>query len=611
MRQTRLIWQIFLANLLILILTIVCVLWYSRTALHSFYFDELEEDLVARARLSEPVVTGLLKRGEIEELRLYVKNGGRKANTRITVILPDGQVVADSRENPEAMEPHDQRVEIRTALAGDIGKSMRFSTTLRQEMFYLAMPLFTVPDTDSISLVKPEVEAVLRLSVTADSIDGALAQMTGKILLGVVVFGLLAALASLFVSRNITRSLEEIKKAAERFSRGEFDEKMTLYRGSEASSMEVASLALAMDKMAAQLNERIETIKSQRNELETVFSSMVEAVIAVDRNERVININTAAAQLFGIERINTRGKLIQEVLRNVNLQQQIKNVIKQGDSIEDEIIHVDDSGQKCLQSNIVSLKDRRKNILGVLVVLNDVTKVRRLESVRRDFVANVSHELRTPITSIRGYVETLLDGALDNRDDAVKFLDTVLRQAERLNEIIEDLMVLSRIEQGADSGLIEREKGSLCVVLDVAVETCEHNAREKNVVIRLECPDGIELEINPTLIEQALVNLLVNAIKYSKENGEVRVVAEKAREDDVEVVKVHVIDNGIGIASNHLPRLFERFYRSDKARSRKEGGTGLGLAIVKHIVLAHNGRVDVTSELGFGSTFTMTLPLTN
>ncbi len=609
MKQTKLIWQIFPANLLILFLTIVCVIWYGRTALQSFYLEELEKGLVARARLSEPIVAGMLKRGEIDELRSYSKNAGRKANTRITVILPDGLVVADSNEDPDSMELHHKRVEIIAALEGEIGTSLRFSRTLGQKMLYVAIPLFEEQEADSVFTVNPEVEAILRLSVTADAIAVALTQISSRVILGVIVFGLLAAAASLLVSRNITKPLEEIKKAAERFSRADFNEKMTLYRGGGTSSTEVAALALAMDKMAAQLNERIETIKSQRNELETVFSSMVEAVIAVDRNERVININTAAAQLFGIERNSVKGKLIQEVLRNINLQQQIKDVIEGGDSVEDEIMHVDEGGQKFLQSNIVSLKDRRKNVLGVLVVLNDVTKVRRLESVRRDFVANVSHELRTPITSIRGYVETLLDGALDNRDDALKFLDTVLRQAERLNEIIEDLMVLSRIEQEADNGLIDRDKGSLCVVLDVAVETCEHSAREKNVAIHLECPEGIELEINATLIEQALVNLLVNAIKYSKENGEVRVVAEKVVEDGLEVVKIHVVDSGIGIASNHLPRLFERFYRSDKARSRKEGGTGLGLAIVKHIVLAHNGSVDVTSELGYGSTFTMTLPL--
>lgn len=608
MRQRKLIWQIFPANLLILIITVASVTWFGRTSLQSFYLEELEKGLVARAYLIEPVVASMLNEGSIDKLREYSKNSGRKANTRITVILPDGRVVADSNEDSDSMELHHNRIEIRKAFKGEVGTSVRFSRTLGQEMLYVAVPISHGPIADSVFTAEPEVKAVLRMSVTVDAIQFALKNISSRIIVGIIVFGLLAAIASLLVSRNISKPLEEIKRAAERFSRGDFTDKMTVYQSSAAST-EVATLATAMDKMASQLDERIETIKSQRNELETVFSSMVEAVIAVDSSERVININSAAAKLFNLERVDAKGKLIQEVLRNINLQQQIKEVIRTGISIEDEIIHVDAEGQKFLQTNIVSLNDRYKDVLGVLVVLNDVTKVRKLESMRRDFVANVSHELRTPITSIRGYVETLLDGALDNRDDALKFLDTVLRQAERLNEIIEDLMVLSRIEQEADHGLIKRAKGSLCVVLDVAIETCEHSAKEKDISIFLECPQGIELEINDTLIEQALVNLLVNAIKYSREGSEVRVIAEKVVEDGEDVVKIHVTDNGIGIASNHLPRLFERFYRSDKARSRAEGGTGLGLAIVKHIVLAHNGRVDVTSELGKGSTFTMTLPM--
>lgn len=608
MKQRKLIWQIFPANLLILILTVVSVTWFGKSSLQSFYLEELEKGLVARAYLIEPVVASMLKAGDLYQFREYIKNSGRKASTRITVILPDGRVIADSNESPDSMELHHNRIEIKKAFEGEVGTSLRFSRTLGQEMLYVAVPIKGELKKDSVFPAKGNVEAVLRMSVTVDAIQFALKNITSRIILGVIGFGLLAAIASLLVSRNISKPLEEIKRAAESFSRGDFTDKMTVYQSPSAST-EVAALATAMDKMAIQLDERIETIKSQRNELETVFSSMVEAVIAVDSNERVININSAAAKLFGIERSSAKGKLIQAVLRNINLQQQIKEVIKSGISIEDEILHADMEGQKILQTNIVSLNDRRQNVQGVLVVLNDVTKVRKLESMRRDFVANVSHELRTPITSIRGYVETLLDGAIDNRDDALKFLDTVLRQAERLNEIIEDLMVLSRIEQEADHGLIKRARGSLCVVLDVAIETCEHSAKEKNISIFLECPQGIELEINETLIEQALVNLLVNAIKYSKEGSEVRVVAEKLVEDGENVVRIQVTDNGIGIASNHLPRLFERFYRSDKARSRTEGGTGLGLAIVKHIVLAHNGRVDVTSELGKGSTFRMTLPV--
>jgi two-component system phosphate regulon sensor histidine kinase PhoR len=335
---------------------------------------------------------------------------------------------------------------------------------------------------------------------------------------------------------------------------------------------------------------------------------MVESVIAVDSDERVISMNTAAARLLGVERDSAKGRVIQEMLRNADLQQQIKEVIKTGVSMENEIGLLDGGGQKFLQTNIVSLYDEKKNSLGVLVVMNDVTKLRRLENVRRDFVANVSHELRTPVTSIRGYVETLLDGAIDNRADSIKFLQTVLRQAERLSDIIEDLLVLSRIEQEADHGQIKLETGDLCRVFDVAVETCQKMAEEQGVSILPECPASIRLRMNDTLLEQALVNLLINAIKYSRKGDSISISARLEEEVGDTVVKVRIKDTGIGIASNHLPRLFERFYRSDKGRGRQHGGTGLGLAIVKHIVLAHNGRVEVTSELNVGSTFTITLP---
>ncbi len=608
MKQRKLIWQIFPANLLILTLMVISVAWFGKASLKTFYLAELEKGLVARAYLAKPTVNELLNLDLTQKLREYSKNTGRESNTRITVILPDGKVVADSNENPDTMESHHNRAEIIAALNGEVGKSLRFSRTLGQEMLYVAIPIFAEIQKDAVSSAKPQVQAVLRMSVTADAIQVTLKTITSRIALWLIIFAIVAIAASLLVTRNISKPLEEIKKAAERFSKGDFSQRMSSSEGA-AASLEVATLVTTMDTMAAQLNERIQTIESQRNELETVFSSMVESVIALDREERVININSAAAELLGIEEETARGKIIQEVLRNFNLHNQIKQVLKTGISKEDEIIHRDIEGEKFLQTNIVSLNDNEKNVLGVLVVMNDVTKLRRLENVRRDFVANVSHELRTPITSIRGYVETLLDGAIDNRDDALKFLDTVLRQAERLNEIIEDLLALSRIEQEADHGQIALEKGSLCMVLNVAIETCEHRAEEEGVSITLECPDYIQLKMNETLIEQAFVNLLVNAIRYSKEGDAVKVIAQVVKHRDEMVAEIRVQDSGIGISAEHLPRLFERFYRSDRARSRKHGGTGLGLAIVKHIILAHNGKVDVESELGVGSTFTITLPL--
>jgi two-component system phosphate regulon sensor histidine kinase PhoR len=250
------------------------------------------------------------------------------------------------------------------------------------------------------------------------------------------------------------------------------------------------------------------------------------------------------------------------------------------------------------------LRDGEGPPIGVLIVFHDITRLRRLENVRRDFVANVSHELRTPITSIKGFVETLLEGPLEDTRDVERFLRIVLRQANRLNAIIGDLLILSRIERGADEATIELGMESVREVLAAAIEMCEQRASSKQIDIELDCPEDLTARINPHLLEQAVVNLVDNGIKYSPAGASIRVRAFC----EAEGVAIAVEDQGCGIEAKHLPRLFERFYRVDQARSRELGGTGLGLAIVKHIALAHQGTVDVESVLGVGSTFTIRLP---
>ena len=412
-----------------------------------------------------------------------------------------------------------------------------------------------------------------------------------------------AFILTFLVSRNISRPLEEMTRGAELYARGDFSRRMLLNTKTTASR-EIASLATAMDQMADQLDDTINTIISQRNQLETVFSSMVEAVIAVDREERIISINEATAQLFEIERQGTQGKLIQEVIRNTALQEQIERILATGRPFEDEIIlESSTNGGTYLHTNVVPLHGGGSETIGALIVLNDVTRLRQLENMRSEFVANVSHELRTPITSIRGYVETLLDGALEDREDAEKFLEIVLHQSEQLEEIIDDLLALSRIEREAKQSQIEFEKLPLQMVLEEAVETCRLKAEESGVRLRIDCPADLLLNLNQTLMEQAIVNLLQNGITYSEEGQEVVVTAGEIDTADGRKVQIAVKDSGIGIKEEHLSRLFERFYRSDTARSRKAGGTGLGLAIVKHIVQAHGGHVEVESTVDMGSEF--------
>ncbi len=327
-------------------------------------------------------------------------------------------------------------------------------------------------------------------------------------------------------------------------------------------------------------------------------------MLAVDTEERILRLNRAAAQLIDVTPETAQGRRIREVVRKTDLQRFVARSLKSREPVEGDIVLRYNDRELFLQAHGTLLRDAQGYDIGALVVLNDVTSQRRLENVRRDFVANVSHELKTPITAIKGSVETLLGGAVENPEDAERFLGIVARQADRLNAIIDDLLALSRIEQGVDEGGVALSGGRLRKVLESAIADCGMSARDKGVRIELACAEDLRARINAPLLEQAVVNLLTNAIKYSGSEGKVRVEAEPRTGG----VMIKVQDWGCGIQKEHLPRLFERFYRVDKARSRRLGGTGLGLAIVKHIVQAHGGEVLVSSAPGQGSVFTIVLP---
>ncbi|WP_167496579.1 ATP-binding protein [Desulfopila sp. IMCC35006] len=606
MQPKKIVWQIFPASVLTILIAVIAVSWYGTTALREFYLQDTEADLEARANLISSRVIDFLQNGQIAALRGYCVFAGRESRTRITVVGFDGSVIADSNEDPRVMDNHRHRQEIEKAFAGAVGTSRRYSKTLDENLIYVAVPLHfggMEPLDDNAS---PAVGAVLRTSVSVASLDKTLAGIKTRIGIGAVAVMLLAGGITLLISRNISKPLEQMTKSAVQFSHGDFSERM-LPLAKKTASLEVITLAESMDRMAEQLDEKIQAIVTHRNQLETVFSSMIEAVIAIDTDEKIISINEAAAQLFDVDREVAKGRIVQQVVRNVKLQQQIGQTLSSRESIEDEIVLHDVNGDRFLQTHVVTLSNGVGENVGVLVVMNDVTRLRRLENVRRDFVANVSHELRTPITSIRGYVETLLDGALDIREDAERFLQIVLRQSERLTTIIDDLLVLSRIEEEAKQDQIKLEKGQLRPVIEAALQTCQLKADEAGIQMAVECPDDIVVKMNAALLEQALVNLLINAITYSKKGDWVTVRGVVVDNELAKEVRVIVRDTGCGIARKHLPRLFERFYRSDKARSRKQGGTGLGLAIVKHIAQAHNGRIEVASVEGEGSEFTLTL----
>jgi two-component system phosphate regulon sensor histidine kinase PhoR len=588
-RRKRLIWQLFPSYLLITLLSVLAVSWYASSSLRHFFLDQTAADLTIRAILVEKQIAARMTPLDAAAVDAVCKEIGKNSATRITIILPSGQVVGDSRETPRMMDNHANRPEIAAALRGKIGLSRRYSKTLMQKMMYVAIPLQQ----------DKSIQGVIRVSLPTTSIDRELRSIRIKIALGGFLIALIAASISLLISRRISRPIEKMKKGADHFAAGDLT-----HRLAAPDSEELASLAEALNQMAAQLDRRIQTIVSQRNELETVLTSMLEGVIAIDNEERIINMNAAAAEFFDRDPEKCQGRGLQEVIRNSALQQFVRQSISSQVPKEDDI-GLYHKGEKTLHLQSSPLLDANKEHIGTLVVFNDVTQLRRLEYMRRDFVANVSHEIKTPLTAIKGFVETLQQGSIENPEEAGRFLGIIQKHVDRLSSIVEDLLSLSRIEQEDEGKTLKLEKGDIRAVFHSALQICRSKAEEKNITVAIVGDEQISARFDRSLLEQAVVNLLDNAIKYSEPESTIHL---KAYRNDLENL-IRVEDQGIGIAKKHLSRLFERFYRVDKARSRKMGGTGLGLAIVKHIAQAHGGNVTVESTLGKGSTFTIHLPL--
>ncbi len=587
-KKRRLLWQLYPSYLLITIISLIAVTWYASESLKHFFLEQTASDLKVRARFFEKQVLEHIDPLDEKAVDLLCKKIGKSAATRITIILPSGKVVGDSEKDPARMDNHVDRPEFIEALNGPSGTSTRYSRTLEKDMMYVGIPIKK----------KNHILAVVRTSVPVNDIDLVLKSMKIKIAFGCLVVAVFAAMLSLFVSRRITRPIEQIKIWAESITRGEFH-----LRPQVAESEEIGALSESLNQMAVELREHIDTVMRQRNEIEAVLSSMVEGVIAVDMEERVISMNHAAAKMFGCDLAEAQGRSIQEVVRNTVLQQFVKKALSSQEAVEKEIVLSSD-GERFLNGHGTLLRDAEGKQIGALIVLNDVTRLLRLEKIRREFVANVSHEIKTPITAIKGFVETLRDGAVENHEDAERFLEIIGKHVDRLEAIIEDLLSLSRIEQEAGREEVVLDEGRLKDVLETAIQVCEAGAMAKKIEIELSCAEDLLAKLDPPLLEQAVVNLIDNAIKYSNDGGTVRVEALQTGNETI----ISVRDQGCGIEKEHLPRLFERFYRVDKARSRQLGGTGLGLAIVKHIAQAHGGRVAVESIPGKGSTFSIHLP---
>ncbi len=588
MANRRLLWQIYPAYMLIIVAVLAVITVYISQLLPEFYRNQVADDLRARARLIEQQILPELEDsnfGKIDELSKIL---GRNSSTRITVILPDGRVIADSDEDSQKMENHRNRPEIKDALESGIGRSLRFSSTLGEEMMYLAVPIEE----------QGQILAVVRTAIPATAIHRELKKIYHKILLSILIVAVVAAGFSLVISRKISRPIEQMRDTAKQFASGELDLRVPVPK-----QIELAELAEALNEMARQLQRRFETITKQRNESEAILSSMVEGVLAVDSNSHIVSVNQAAANFLGIDATKTQGRNIEEAIRNPDLQKYVQDILSEAEPGETDIV-LSGPPERIIRLNGAALTDSHGNRSGAVIVLSDMTRIRHLENLRRDFVANVSHELRTPITSIKGFVETLQEGAITEPKEAERFLGIIARHSDRLNAIVEDLLTLSSLEEGSEQRKITFENKHVMPVLASVIELSSVKAEEKNITIDLDCDKTIHARINAALLEQAILNLVDNAIKYSETGGRIQIQVRKENG----MVAVSVRDNGCGIEKKYQERIFERFYVVDKSRSRKLGGTGLGLAIVKHIAVVHGGYVTVDSSPGNGSTFTIYLP---
>lgn len=587
-KKKRLLWQLYPSYLLITLISLVAVTVYATGSLREFYLDRTAGDLRDRAYLLEKQVLQFLGPQNTNVVDTLCKELGKPSRTRITVILPSGKVIGDSYDDPDRMDNHLLRPEVMQAKKGNVGRSIRFSTTLQHTMMYVAVPL----------MENKKIVAVIRTSLPVTAVNEKLKSLETQIAFGGLLIALIAAGISFYVSRRISRPIEKMKQGAEHFARGDL-----LHRLPETNLQEIGSLADALNQMAAQLDDRIKTIINQRNELKAILSSMEEGVMAFDMDERIISINQAAAQIFESIPKDMLNRSIQEVIRNPELQQFVTHALSSTDNLKGDITLYHE-GERIIYLHSTSLRDSNEDQIGVLVVMNDVTQVRRLENIRRDFAANVSHEIKTPLTAIKGFVETLRHGSVKNPEEIERFLGITEKHVNRLTAILEDLISLSRIEQDDEKKAITLQKNPIKNVLQTAIGNCREKADLNDVTIDCQCEENLFAMIDPALLEQALANLLDNALNYSHEGSSVHVSAVQ-KEDSI-IIRVQ--DHGIGITKEHLPRLFERFYRADKARSRNLGGTGLGLAIVKHIIQAHGGYASVDSTPGKGSTFSLHLP---
>jgi two-component system phosphate regulon sensor histidine kinase PhoR len=566
---------------------------YLDRALEAFAVESLAGRLASVATVLEDEARVLLRHeAEVHDTQAFVTRASRRAGARVTLVAADGRVLGESERavgDVSRIENHDSRPEVRAALDGRVGRDLRTSATTEEPLLYVAQPVSE----------SGRVIGALRLALPLSAVTSS-SETLRQVMLGGGALALIVALGiGLFVAGRVTRPVVEMQSIARQMSEGNF-----FVRAPTRSTDEIGTLGRSLNVLAARLREKIQDLEHEQAKVTAILDGMVEGVIAVDGHEHILLLNERARAIFGLGAGRGERKPFLEVIRNADLHELFRQSRKEatGGMVSREIRLIAPV-ERVLQVHAIPLAlagDER----GLVMVIHDISELRRLEHVRTEFVANVSHELRTPLTAIHGYLETLLGGALEEPEHARKFLEIVFRHTERLGRLINDLTDLSNIELGKVA--LRLEPVPLADVVDSVVAIIAPRAASGGVALAAEVPAALPpVRADHDRLVQILINLVDNAVKYTPSGGAVRISARVRGEALVEIA---VEDTGVGIPRADLPRITERFYRVDKARSRELGGTGLGLAIVKHLVLAHGGDLSIESELGQGTVVHVTLP---
>ncbi|MPW26004.1 HAMP domain-containing protein [Alkalibaculum sp. M08DMB] len=576
---------VYFIMILFLCVSILSFKTYSYTK--DEYYNHVEKSLTDGANI---IISNITSYDDFIQLpsKKNILQFSNITDSRLTIISTEGEVIFESNADREKLENHAQRPEIKNALMGDISVNIRYSTTVGEDMMYVAVPI----------IIDDIVIGVVRNSVSLDTLRAMTNRITRDIITTLIITLSISIIAFYLLINGIIKPLGQTTRFAKDIANGNYGKRLSMIRDDE-----IGSLSSSLNHMATQLESSFNQLSQRNIELESVLSSIKNGIIAINKLDEIILINNTALNMLNLPKNKDLiGKNILEAIRTHELYKSITE-LQSSQNINQRFLETQ------IEEHIYSIYTKpivENSSSGLLIVIEDITQIRKLENIRKDFVANVTHELKTPITSIKGFIETLISGDVVDPDTRNKFYNIIENESDRLIRLVEDILTLSSLDSQAKINYYEVEKINVKAQMDDIYALMKKNALDKNVELLLTIADDVDtIQFNSNYFKQMMINLIDNAIKYNKISGCVEV---KINSKDNNVI-IEVIDNGVGMHDKDLHRIFERFYRIDKGRARQAGGTGLGLAIVKHIVQIQGCEIKVESKLNKGTKFTITIPV--